>query len=374
MDDLSTSQALRTTLFEWHQQQGGRMVEFAGYAMPLHYAGGIIDEHNHTRNAAGLFDVSHMGQIVLRGWSAVKQLEAFVPSDVRALKPGHMRYTVLLNDWGGIIDDLMMIRPAVGDDLWLVVNAGRKEKDLATLRKSISPTEAELVQRDLIALQGPKAADVLRHHVSDLDRLGFMQARWTDIHNIPVVIMRSGYTGEDGFEISVTPAHTHELVALLMRHEDVKPIGLGARDTLRLEAGLCLYGHELNEKITPIEAELNWTVNKVRLSQGEFAGAAILEAQVLNGPEQKRVGLIVDDRVPVREGCAIHTLDGHAIGVITSGVFSPSLGRPIAMGYVESHLAIEGTGVQVIVRGRPVPAHVAPLPFVPHRYYKPSKK
>lgn len=374
MSGSDLSSARRTTLFDWHQKQGARMVEFAGYAMPLQYASGIIEEHNHTRNAAGLFDVSHMGQLVLRGWNAVKQFERFVPSDVRSLKPGHMRYTLLLNNWGGIIDDLMMIRPVAGDDLWLIVNAGRKEKDLATLRTVLGADEAELVQRDLIAIQGPKAADVMRNYVSDLDRLGFMQARWCDIHSIPVVLMRSGYTGEDGFEISVTPAHTEELVSQLMRHEAVRPIGLGARDTLRLEAGLCLYGHELNEKITPIEAELNWVVNKVRLAQDDFAGAAILEAQVLNKPEQKRVGLLVDDRMPVRENCVIQSLDGQPVGTVTSGVFSPSLGAPIAMGYVESHLAVEGTQLHIVVRGKPVAAHVAPLPFVPHRYYKPMKK
>jgi aminomethyltransferase len=351
-------------------EQGAKMVGFAGYEMPVHYPTGIIAEHNQTRNSASLFDVSHMGQIVIRGAEAVQAFEHCVPSSVRDIKPGSMRYTVMLNDWGGVLDDLIMVRPPLGDDLWLIVNAGCKENDLEVIKKSVGATNAELVERDLLALQGPKAHHVLKHYISELDKISFMQARWTDIQDIPVILMRSGYTGEDGFEIAVAPSDTEALANVLMRHEEVKPAGLGARDTLRLEAGLCLYGHELSEKVTPVEAGLNWVIDRQKLSEGEFAGASILEAQLVNRAELARVGFLVDDRTPAREGCEITSLDGRSIGHVTSGGFSPSLNQPIAMGYVEKKSAVNGTKVRFMVRERAVPAHVAPMPFVPHRYFR----
>jgi aminomethyltransferase len=360
----------RTSLYEWHVAQGAKMVPFAGYDMPVQYPTGIIAEHNHTREKAGLFDVSHMGQIMLHGTETVTKFQKFIPNNALNLKPGQMRYTVLLNEWGGILDDLIMVKPEVGEDLWLVVNAGCKDNDLATLHTALGKNEAVMVPRDLIALQGPKAEGVMRNYVSGLDTLGFMQARWTDIRGMPVIVMRSGYTGEDGFEISVLPKDVETLVGLLMKHEDVKPIGLGARDTLRLEAGLPLYGHELTVKTTPVEACLDWVINKPRLSQGEYAGAAIIEEHLLNKAERIRAGFIIDERAPARDGTEICAPDGANIGIVTSGGFSPTLNQPIAMGYIDRAAAATGTKVNMMVRGRPVAAHVAPLPFVPHRYYR----
>lgn len=368
------STARRTSLYNWHVSHGAKMVEFAGYEMPIQYTG-IMAEHLHTRQHAGIFDVSHMGQIVLRGSEAVAALEKHIPSDVQGLKPGQMRYSTLLNEWGGVIDDLIIVRPDTGYDLWVIVNASRKEHDLAIIRGKLPSNLIELVNRDLIALQGPHAADVIRHLADSdvVEKLGFMNSTWTKISGIPVLIMRSGYTGEDGFELSVEPHSTETLVNILMKDSDVKPIGLGARDTLRLEAGLCLYGHELNEKTTPVEAGLKWVVNKARLSEGEFAGASILESELLNLPERSRVGLMVDDKAPAREGTEIQNMKNEKVGEVTSGGFSPTLQKPIAMGYVDKHLAVNGTKLQLIVRGRPLAAHIVPLPFVPHRYVNKGK-
>ncbi|MBY0427855.1 MAG: glycine cleavage system aminomethyltransferase GcvT [Alphaproteobacteria bacterium] len=371
---LVQSTVRRTSLYNWHVSQGAKMVEFAGYEMPIQYSG-IMAEHIHTRQHAGIFDVSHMGQIVLRGSEAVAALEKHVPSDVQSLKPGQMRYSTLLNEWGGVIDDLIIVRPDTGYDLWVIVNASRKEHDLAIIRGKLPSNLIELVNRDLIALQGPHAADVIRQLADSdvVEKLGFMNSTWTKISGIPVLLMRSGYTGEDGFELSVEPHSTETLVNTLMQDSDVKPIGLGARDTLRLEAGLCLYGHELNEKTTPVEAGLKWVVNKARLSEGEFAGASILESELLNLPERSRVGIMVEDKAPAREGTEIHSMKGDKVGEVTSGGFSPTLQKPIAMGYVDKHLAVNGTKLQLIVRGKPLPARIVPLPFVPHRYVNKGK-
>lgn len=366
---LSDPAIKRTTLYDWHVKKGAKMVPFAGYDMPVQYEG-IIAEHNHTRNHAGLFDVSHMGQILLRGNAAVATLEKLVPSDVQNLKPGQMRYSTLLNEWGGVIDDLIIVRPDTGYDLWVIVNASRKEHDFSILSQNVPANLIEFVDRDLIALQGPHASHVIRGLTEATERMGFMSAAWTKIRNMPVLLMRSGYTGEDGFEISVAKSDTHALVEALMDDSDVKPIGLGARDTLRLEAGLCLYGHELNEKTTPVEAGLKWIISKQRLSEGEFNGAAILESELLNTAERMRVGLVIEDRAPAREGTEIQDIKGNRVGEVTSGGFSPTLQRPIAMGYVEKHLAVNGTHLNLMVRGRALPARVTPLPFVPHRYIK----
>jgi aminomethyltransferase len=365
----------RTSLYEWHVANGGKMVEFAGYEMPIQYPSGILTEHLHTRTHAGLFDVSHMGQIVLRGSEAVAALEKHVPSDVQSLRPGQMRYSTLLNEWGGVIDDLIIVRPDTGYDLWVIVNASRKEHDLAIIRGKLPSNLIELVNRDLIALQGPHASHVIRALADSdvVEKLGFMNSAWTKISGIPVLLMRSGYTGEDGFELSVEPQSTETLVNILMKDEDVKPIGLGARDTLRLEAGLCLYGHELNEKTTPVEAGLRWVVNKARLSEGEFAGASILESELLNLPERSRVGIMLEDKAPAREGTEIQNTKGEKVGEVTSGGYSPTLQKPIAMGYVDKHLAVNGTRLQLIVRGKPLAARIVPLPFVPHRYINKGK-
>jgi aminomethyltransferase len=368
-----TTENRRTTLHDWHVAQGARMVPFAGFEMPLHYKEGIIAEHLHTRAEAGLFDVSHMGQIVLRGNAAVTMLEKLVPSDVQNLKPGQMRYSTVLNDWGGVIDDIIIVRPDTGYDLWIIVNAARREHDLTILSKNVPDNLLECVPRDLIALQGPHATHVLRNHTNVTEKMGFMQATWTKIQNMPVLLMRSGYTGEDGFEISVEAKHTESLVNLLMEDSDVKPVGLGARDTLRLEAGLCLYGHELNEKTTPVEAGLQWIVSRTRLSEGEFAGAAILESELLNIPERIRIGLVIDDKAPVREGTPIHDIWDKPVGEVTSGGYSPTLKKPIAMGYVEPHAAVMGGTLHIPLRGRVLKARVTPLPFIPSRTVKKGK-
>lgn len=362
----------RTTLYGWHMAKGAKMVPFAGYDMPVQYPEGIIAEHKHTRVSASIFDVSHMGQVVLHGEAAVKALERFIPSNVQTLKPGQMRYTTLLNDWGGVVDDLIVIHPDSGSDFWLVVNASRKEIDTEIISEGMG-NQVEPVARDLIALQGPKAVFVMQALCPSAGKLGFMNACWTNVRGIPALLMRSGYTGEDGYEISVEPRHTEKLVDMLLENPEVKPAGLGARDTLRLEAGLCLYGHELNEKITPVEADLQWVINKARLSEGEFAGAAVLESELVNRPERARVGLMVEDKAPAREGTEIQDKKGNTIGTVTSGGFSPTLNKPIAMGYVERRFAEPGTEVNLIVRGRALPAEVIQLPFVPHRYVHKGK-
>lgn len=371
--ESDTPSSRRTTLYDWHVSRGAKMVPFAGYDMPVQYDQGIIAEHKHTREKVSLFDVSHMGQVVLRGTDAVRGLEKYIPGDVQNLRPGQMRYSTMLNDWGGVIDDLMIVRPDTGYDLWAIVNASRKEHDFGILKSAIPLGLTDLSSRDLVALQGPQAASVLDEYTDVIGRINFMNAMWTRIKNIPVLLMRSGYTGEDGFEISCEPKHTQDLVDILMQHEDVKPAGLGARDTLRLEAGLCLYGHELSEKITPIEAGLKWVVSRARLAEGEFAGASIIEAELLNLPERTRIGLVLEGRAPAREGAVIQDLKGQDVGIVTSGSFSPTLGKPIAMGYVERHLAVNGTSLNLIVRGQPLPARVTPLPFVPHRYVQKGK-
>ncbi len=365
----------RTTLYDWHLAQGGKMMPFAGFSLPVQYPDGIIAEHLHARSAAALFDVSHMGQMVLRGRESWKKFARLVPGDVPGLKPWQMRYSCLLNEWGGVVDDIMIVRPDAGDDLWLIVNAARRAADTALIGTVVPPEQVEMAARDLVALQGPKAARVLVAYTEAARALSFMQATWTEIHGIPALLMRSGYTGEDGFEISVEPRHTLELTGVLMRHPDVKPAGLGARDTLRLEAGLCLYGHELDEKITPVEAGLSWLISRPRLARGEFAGASIIEAQILNPPERLRVGLVVDGRAPAREGCEIQEPGkNRPVGVVTSGTFSPTLNHPIAMGYVEPAFADPDQPLNLMVRGRPVPARVTPLPFVSHRYEKQKKQ
>jgi aminomethyltransferase len=369
----NTGPVRQTTLHDWHVAQGARMVPFAGYNMPVQYKEGILAEHLHTRSEAGLFDVSHMGQVVIKGQDAWKKFAKLVPGDVMGLKPWRMRYTMLLNDWGGALDDLMMIRPDAGEDLWLVVNASRKEGDLALLYNMVGTGSVEASDRDLIALQGPKAVKVMRQYTPAADKLSFMHATWTELKGIPVLLMRSGYTGEDGYEISVAPDRTLDLVEMLMKNPEVKPIGLGARDTLRLEAGLCLYGHELDEKITPVEAGLNWIISRSRLANDEFAGASILEAEMLNKPEFLRVGLSIEGRAPARENTEIQNMEGKNVGKVTSGGFSPTLNRPIAMGYVERRYSEPDTELNLMVRGRPLKARVCDLPFVEHHYANAKK-
>ena len=363
-----------TPLYELHRARGARMVGFAGYDMPVQYPSGIIAEHLHTRAQAGLFDVSHMGQVRLRGADAARALEALVPGDLQALAPGRMRYTLLLNEAGGILDDLMVTRVpnGAGDGLMLVVNAARKDADLAHLQARLDRTVTiePQFERALLALQGPAAASVLARFAPGTDRIPFMSAAEIGIGGVPCVVTRSGYTGEDGYEISTKPDEATAVAETLLGESEVAPIGLGARDTLRLEAGLCLYGHDIDETTTPLEAGLVWTIGKRRRAEGGFPGAAQILRELAEGPARKRVGLRPEGRAPAREGTQIVDDAGRPVGTVTSGGFGPSVGGPIAMGYVDAAHAAIGTKLSLVVRAVPRPAQVAPMPFFPTRYYR----
>ncbi len=360
----------QTPLHDLHVSLGARMVPFAGYEMPVQYADGILAEHRWTRTHAGLFDVSHMGQATITGEGRVAALEALVPGDVAALRPGRMRYTMLTNDDGGILDDIIVTN--VGEYLFLVVNAACKEADLAHLRATLPAgcELAELSERALLALQGPAAASVIAKFAPGAEKLDFMYAAPFEVDGCPLAITRSGYTGEDGFEITLPAEDAVRIAEMLLGDDAVAPIGLGARDTLRLEAGLCLYGHDIDTATTPVEAGLAWTISKRRRAEGGFPGADRILREIADGPPRKRVGLAPEGRAPAREGAEIVDGDGKRIGTVTSGGFGPTLGAPVAMGYVEAGHAARDTAVQIIVRGKKLPARVAALPFVPHRYVK----
>ena len=362
----------------WHRARGGRMVPFAGYEMPVQYEG-IMAEHLWTREHAGLFDVSHMGQLMLTGTDVAAGLETLLPGDIKGLKPGRIRYSMLLADNGGIIDDLMVtnVTPEGGGEAYyMVVNGATKHGDIADLEKRL-PEGIALAHRPdlaLLALQGPEAAavvDTLWPGVTE--ELAFMQGTSRDWNGVKLGFGRSGYTGEDGFELSVPNGHAEALADLLIGDERVKPIGLGARDSLRLEAGLPLYGHDLDTNTTPVMADLVFAISKRRREEGGFAGADRILGEIINGPAQRRVGLNVDGRQPVREGALILDGEGNEVGRVTSGGFSPSLQRPIAMGYVATALAIEGQALKLEQRGKLFDATVAAMPFVPHRYHRKPK-
>ncbi|WP_417580076.1 glycine cleavage system aminomethyltransferase GcvT [Pelagibacterium sp.] len=369
---------LRTALYERHVAVGGRIVEFGGYALPVQYAG-IVAEHNHTRQAASLFDVSHMGQVVITGpdhATTIAALEAITPADLVSLQPGQMRYTVLLNDQGGIEDDLIITRPAEGQEpdgvMYMVVNAARKHHDLEFI-KTRAPADVTFDLRDghaLIALQGPRAAEVLAKHSDITEKLGFMQAGPTRIGGIVVDVSRSGYTGEDGFELSVANEHAPALFDLLIANSLVEPAGLGARDSLRLEAGLCLYGHDMTDSVDPVSAGLLFAIGKRRRTEGGFTGAEAIMKRLAEGADDKRVGIRFEGRQPVREGAELVDNSGTVIGKITSGTFAPTAQASIAMGYVPAEIAREGEHVTAMVRGRPIAGTVAKMPFVPQRYYR----
>ncbi|MBI3512515.1 MAG: glycine cleavage system aminomethyltransferase GcvT [Proteobacteria bacterium] len=359
-----------TPLDALHRGLGAKMVPFAGYDMPVQYPAGILAEHGWTRGHAGLFDVSHMGQVRLRGATAAAALERLVPSDIVGLKPQRTRYTLFTNDQGGILDDLMVTN--AGDHLFLVVNAACKVADIAHLQAKIGADCAvePLPDRALLALQGPEAAAALAQHAPETATLGFMSFATVSVAGVPCFVTRSGYTGEDGFEISVPNDAAERLARLLLADPRVKPIGLGARDSLRLEAGLCLYGHDIDTTTTPIEADLAWTIQKRRREAGGFPGAAVILKQLAAGAPRKRVGLKPDGKAPAREHTAVTAPDGAAIGEVTSGGFGPTVGGPVAMGYVGARHAAPGSAVNLIVRDQPRPAVVAPLPFTPHRYHR----
>ena len=360
----------QTPLYDLHRARGGRMVPFAGYEMPVQYPAGIIAEHLHTRAKAGLFDVSHMGQIALRGDKTAAALEALVPGDLQGLAPGRMRYTLLLNDAGGILDDLMVAR--TDDGLMLVVNAACKNADLAHLQSALGPETAiePRFERALLALQGPLAAMVLARFADAVARMPFMSAAEITIVGAACSVTRSGYTGEDGYELSLAAEDAVAVAEALLRESEVMPIGLGARDTLRLEAGLCLYGHDIDATTTPVEAGLAWTIARRRRAEGGFPGAQTILRQLADGPARRRIGIRPDGRAPAREGTAILDPAGRDVGRVTSGGFGPSVGAPIAMGYVGRDHAGEGDALALVVRDVPRPAHVAPMPFIPTRYYR----
>jgi aminomethyltransferase len=364
---------LRTPLHEAHVQSGAKMVPFAGYDMPVQYPTGVMAEHNWTRSHAGLFDVSHMGQATLRGpdfSTTAKALEKLVPADIQALAVHQQRYTQLLNADGGILDDMMVTRGAREGEIQIVVNASRKEADYAWMTPAL-PDSVKLHRRDdlaLLALQGPEAAAVLAAHDPAAAGFAFMQNGPLKVGSITVHASRSGYTGEDGFELSVAAADAVALWQALLADERVKPIGLGARDSLRLEGGLCLYGHDIDETTSPVEAGLTWSIAKRRREEGGFIGAARVQAELRDGVKRKRVGIKPDGRAPARDGTIVQNADGRPIGVITSGGFGPTVNGPVAMGYVETAFATEGTALQLIVRDKTLPASVVKLPFVPNRF------
>lgn len=359
----------QTPLHDLHVALGARMVPFAGYDMPVQYPNGILAEHTHTRNAAGLFDVSHMGQVTIRGADAAAALERLVPGDIQALAPGQMRYTQFTTESGGILDDLMVTRRA--DDLFLVVNAGCKEADLAHLRGGLADCEiAYHEDRALLALQGPQAASVMARLGAAALSLGFMQGGAARVAGFDCFVTRSGYTGEDGFEISLAAGSASALARILLDQPEVKPIGLGARDSLRLEAGLCLYGHDIDTTTSPVEAGLAWSIARRRREEGGFPGHQVIRRQLSDGVARRLVGIRPEGRQPAREGTEIQDAAGRPIGTVTSGGFGPTAGGPIAMGYVGIDHARPDTELRLLVRGKPLAARVAKLPFVPKRYAK----
>jgi aminomethyltransferase len=368
----------QTPLHSLHVSRGARMVPFAGYDMPVQYADGILAEHTHTRTQAGLFDVSHMGQAFLAGAdheTVARALEALVPGDIVGLAHGRQRYTQLTDGNGGILDDLMVTRsadPAEDGVLMLVVNAATKEVDFSHIGASL-PAGVRLIRADhraLIAVQGPMAVQAVGRHCPEAVGMLFMSAITTRFDGIGCHISRSGYTGEDGYEISCKATRVRAIVERLLSEPAVKLIGLGARDSLRLEAGLCLYGHDIDSMTSPIEAALTWSIGKRRREEGGFPGAARIQAELRDGPRRLRVGIKPEGRAPAREGTEIKSADGATIGKVTSGGFGPTVNGPVSMGYVERAFAAPGTPLQLIVRDKPMPASVVALPFVPHRYVR----
>lgn len=366
---MSDTDLKLTPLDALHRELGAKMAAFAGYDMPVSYPLGVLKEHEHTREAASIFDVSHMGQVIIRGDDVVGAIEQLVPGDIAGLQNHGTRYTLLTNDQGGIRDDLMVSK--LDDALYLVVNAACKETDIAYIRDQIGGQVEieELTDRALIALQGPKAAEVLTRFAPAVQHMLFMSLAKIHINDIECIITRSGYTGEDGYEISIPADRAEDLVQLLLGESEVTMAGLGARDSLRLEAGLCLYGNDIDETTTPIEATLTWVIGKSRRENGGFPGDKVILDQIINKAPRKRVGIQPDGRAPARAGTEITDMDGNVIGTVTSGGFGPTVGGPVAMGYVETAFFKPETPVQLMVRGKALPAKVVKLPFTPHRYY-----
>jgi len=376
---------LQVPLNDLHVSLGARMVPFAGYSMPVQYPAGLMAEHKHTRTAAGLFDVSHMGQLRLVGPDAAAAFESLMPVDVIDLPVGKQRYGLLLNDDGGIIDDLMFVNRdyANGGDIFVIVNGACKVGDMAHIQAKIG-TRCQVIpmpERALLALQGPQAVAVIQRLCPGIEKLVFMTGGQFNVvcgtQTVPCFITRSGYTGEDGVEISVLATDVEALAQALLAQPEVKPVGLGARNSLRLEAGLCLYGNDIDTTTTPVEAGLNWALQKVRRADGAraggFPGATKILAQLAGqtvATTRKRVGLVALERIPVRDHTPLQDLNGQPIGEVTSGLLGPTIDQPVAMGYVAPEFAALGSKVNAIVRGKPVPMEVVAMPFVPTRYYR----
>ena len=385
---MSDANLLTTPLSALHIELGARMVPFAGYSMPVQYPAGLMQEHAHTRTAAGLFDVSHMGQLVLRGAGAAAAFESLIPMDVIDLPVGKQRYGLLLNEAGGIIDDLMFIKrsskPGGNDEeIFVIVNGACKVGDIAHMRQHIG-ARCEIVTmptQGLLALQGPQAVAALSRLIPGVEKLVFMTGGWFNWSGVDLFITRSGYTGEDGCEISVPELDADRFARALLALPEVKPIGLGARNSLRLEAGLCLYGNDIDTTTDPVEAALTWAIQKVRRTGGARAGGFLgatkviaYEAMNMPGiglkPSKKRIGLIAQERIPVRDGTELFSVDGVSIGKVTSGLLGPTINEPVAMGYLSTEFTANDTVVHAMVRGKPVPMKVCAMPFVPQRYYR----
>ncbi|MCV2364454.1 glycine cleavage system aminomethyltransferase GcvT [Paucibacter sp. DJ1R-11] len=365
---------LKTPLHALHIELGAKMVPFGGYDMPVQYPAGVMAEHKHTRAAAGLFDVSHMGQVRLIGDGAAAALETIVPVDVIDLGLFKQRYALFTNEQGGILDDLMIARRP--DDLFVVVNAGCKVQDIAHMQAKIGDKcqVLPLPEQALLALQGPQAVTALSRLNADVAKLTFMTGGFFNLDGIATFLTRSGYTGEDGFEISVHQDQAVELARKLLAQPEVKPIGLGARDSLRLEAGLCLYGHDIDTSTTPVEASLTWAIQKVRRAGGAraggYPGAVVVDEQLASGAARKRVGLVSSERMPVREGAKLVNAEGVEIGVVTSGTLGPTVGKPVALAYLAKEFAALGTEVFAIVRDKRTPMTVSSTPFTPNGYFR----
>nr|WP_282961815.1 glycine cleavage system aminomethyltransferase GcvT [Plastoroseomonas hellenica] len=371
--DQETPVLRETPLADLHRELGGRMVPFAGYAMPVQYPAGIMAEHLHCRARAALFDVSHMGQAELMGVGGAAALEALTPADVLGLKPHRQRYALLTGDAGGILDDFMVTNlptPEGTDRLFLIVNAANKDADFDRIAAHLPPG-LRLQRREdraLLALQGPEAVAAIADHAPGVAALTFMGVAETTLFGVHAIISRSGYTGEDGVEISIPGERAEEVARALLKLDGVLPAGLGARDSLRLEAGLCLHGNDIDATTNPVEAGLVWSIGKRRRTEWNFAGAAVVRDALANGPKRLRVGLRPEGRQPARAHSVIQAADGVPLGEVTSGGFGPSVNAPVAMGYVISDYAADGTALEILVRGKALPCRVAAMPFQPHRY------
>lgn len=363
------SLAQRTVFYDLHNEMHGKMVDFAGWSMPVQYATGIMAEHKHCRQHASWFDVSHMGQLEIRGPDAARQLEALVPADLTGLSTGHCRYTFFTNEQGGILDDLIVTN--AGDHLYLVVNASVREQDIAHLKQHLgNAILTEMNEHALIAVQGPAAVQILSVLCPAAADLRFMQSCLVDIDSVPCRLSRLGYTGEDGYELSIPNEHAVSITRRILANEHCLPAGLGARDSLRLEAGLCLYGNDIDTSTTPVEASLAWAIPERRRHEGGFPGASLINDQIMSGASRRLVGILPDGRVPARHGAPICDASGSPIGKVSSGGFGPTVGAPVVMGYVNSEHTAQGTELHLCVRGKLHSAQVTTLPFVPHQYQR----